>query len=156
MRQSSLVVPLFGLALGLAVSHGLRQSAGSAVEAQQAPVNIQPAAQPMAAAGGGEWVATGLCGPSMVTPQMLRLVFDPNVVLAPEPGVSPLDVLEQTSAVVFGDYEVSLNPVTHSVDVTGPDGAAVLKRDIDRCIGPNDGTGFNEAGAWRWSPIPPA
>lgn len=110
---------------------------------------LAPAAEPAAASAG--WIAVGLCQPMPVTPETVRLAFDPRLAAQSEPGSTPPNVQLTATSVRFGDYEVVLNSTTQRVTVTGPSGADVLKRDIERCISPMNGTAIAEAGRWRWS-----
>lgn len=100
----------------------------------------------------GDWKADGLCGPDVVTPSLIRMVFDPQVLGSAAAGASPMAAGDDSDGVTLGPYRVGLDFAARAVTVTGPEGADVLRRDIERCIGPIEhGKGFPSSGMWRWS-----
>ncbi len=134
-------------------------SIGEPAAALVAPPSAHPGAGAPSAQGlqidpafTGEWKADGLCGPDVVTPSLIRMVFDPQVLGAAAAGTSPMPAGDDAGGVTLGPYRVTLDFAARRVAVAGPDGADVLQRDIERCIGPIEhGKGFSSSGMWRWS-----
>ena len=98
------------------------------------------------------WAAEGTCSPRPVTPSLIRMLFDPNV-LGPAPaGLPPLPASDDAGGVTIGDYRISLDVAGRRVTVAGPAGAELLQRELERCVAPGSATTRpTSAGRWQWS-----
>lgn len=117
---------------------------------QPAPVFVPPddwAGPAMGTGAAGEFAATGLCAPALVTTEMLRWALSPSV------GDNPMTVDQTDTTLTLGDYTVNVDAASRSVTVTGPEGADVLSRDIDRCVVGEGTPGVPPAtiGNWRYA-----